>query len=208
MATTQALLTPLTDTKPVVVKVQRELSGPHWCTRFPGRKDTAALTPEFRKKVESFMAALSAAGAIADPDSTLRPKERSYLMHCSWLIAIGKVAPEKVPAAKEVLIDWVHPTLEESINAAKKMTEKYRINGLAIPPALDSSLHNTGEAIDINISWSGVLKIKNSTGDEVTIESLPKTGMNPDLYKVGKTYGVIKYFGGDKDKPHWSATGK
>lgn len=208
MATTQALLTPLTDTKPVVVKVQRELSGEHWCARFLGSKKTSALKPEFRQKADSFIAALRAAGAMVDPESTLRPKERSYLMHCSWLIAKKMVTPEKVPMDKGVLIEWVHPTLDESIKAAEKMTQTYQIDGLPIPPALSTSLHNTGEAIDMTIFWSGVLKIKNSTGDEITIESLPKTGMNPDLHKVGKTYGVIKYFGGDKDKPHWSATGK
>ncbi len=208
MATTQALLTPLTDTKPVVVKVQRELSGEHWCARFPGREDTAALAHGFREKVEAFMAALRAAGAVVDPKSTFRPKERSYLMHCSWLIAKEMVAPEKVPMDKGVLIEWVHPTLEASIKAATAMVEKYDTGGLGVAPALNSSLHNTREAIDMNISWSGVLKIKNSTGDEVTIESLPKTGMNLDLHKVGETYGVIKYFGGSKDKPHWSSTGR
>lgn len=32
--------------------------------------------------------------------------------------------------------------------------------------------------------------------------------MNLELHAVGKTYGVIKFLGGDKDKPHWSTDGK
>lgn len=31
--------------------------------------------------------------------------------------------------------------------------------------------------------------------------------MNSDLHEIGRSYGVIKFHGGTKDKPHWSVGG-
>ena len=45
---------------------------------------------------------------------------------------------------------------------------------------------------------------------EITVEiaSGPRDGMNPELAKVGASYGVIKFYGGAVDRPHWSTNGK
>lgn len=32
--------------------------------------------------------------------------------------------------------------------------------------------------------------------------------MNTALHLVGRSYGVIKYHGGARDKPHWSSDGR
>ncbi len=59
----------------------------------------------------------------------------------------------------------------------------------------------------MKIFWTGDLVIHNKEGTIVTIDSAPKTGMNIQLKGVGLTYGVVKFSGGNQDKPHWSTTG-
>jgi hypothetical protein len=67
-----------------------------------------------------------------------------------------------------------------------------------------TSLHIFGKAIDMSIEWNGVLKIKQRNGTKKTIGSLPRSGLNHDLWAVGATYGVLKL---PSDAPHWSSTG-
>jgi hypothetical protein len=86
------------------------------------------------------------------------------------------------------------------------MVNGYGISGLNVAPALNSR-HTQKLAIDMNISWTGTLTINNASGTAVAISSDPKTGMNSELHTVGATYGVIKFVGGNSDKPHWSNDG-
>jgi hypothetical protein len=183
-------------------------SGPQWVTRFPGSRLTRDLDPVFRIAVESFLAALASAGASVQVSSTLRPKQRAYLMHWAHQVFRNGVPPSHVPAMAGVAIQWAHPTLAASIAAAAAMVDGFGIGHLcaAVAPALDT-LHATGEAIDMAIEWSGTLSIKNRDGARIDVASLPRTGMNPQLHAVGLSYGVVKYAGGDKDKPHWSING-
>ncbi|MTH47615.1 hypothetical protein GJV78_15390 [Escherichia alba] len=134
-------------------------------------------------------------------------------MHWSWKIARGRVQPENVPAKSGVDIDWVHRgaggkvDTTASINAAKAMVRAYGMTNLNVAPALNSR-HTEGNAVDMSLSWSGNLEIKNKRGDTVVINTLPRDGMNSQLHEVGKTFGVIKYHGGSNDKPHWSTDGR
>jgi hypothetical protein len=75
--------------------------------------------------------------------------------------------------------------------------------GIVYAPALNS-LHALGQAIDMDISWSGDLTIANADGSTAVVTSSPQSGHNPDLHQVGATYGVIKLL---SDPPHWSLTG-
>lgn len=203
---TKAQLTPTTDLAPAIAKVALKLSGPAWTHYFPGSRDTSELEPDFRKSVESFIAAMRAADIVVSPQSTFRPIERSYLMHWCWQIKHG-VDPDDVPGAEGVLIDWVHPSNDESVQAAEKMVTAYGMNNLHTPPALHS-LHNDRLAIDMDISWSGTAEVEDADGKIVQVTTTPRTGMNHQLKQIGKSYGVIKFFGGASDKPHWSSTGK
>jgi hypothetical protein len=45
---------------------------------------------------------------------------------------------------------------------------------------------------------------KQKNGATKTIGSLPRTGLNHDLWAVGATYGVLKL---PSDPPHWSSNG-
>ncbi len=142
---------------------------------------------------------------LVHPNSTYRPIERSHLMRWSWLIRNG-TDPAMVPNMAGVNIEWVHPTLAASVNAAVQMVTAYNIGGLLLPPA-QHSLHNDREAIDMSITWNGAIDIVDADGNTVHIDTTPRTGMNAQLKLVGASYGVKKFMGGASDKPHWSTTG-
>jgi hypothetical protein len=186
--------------------MSRELSGAAWVERFPTSKSTDTLVDGFRQKCEAFLAALADADASVSISATLRPPERAYLMHWSFFINTGAVDPEDVPPHAGVDIEWVHrksnnsPDLAASRAAAAEMVHGYDI---VHAPAL-TSLHIFGKAIDMSIGWDGALKIKQKSGTTRAVGSLPRSGLNHELWAVGATYGVLKL---PSDPPHWSSTG-
>lgn len=207
MATQTIRLTPHTDPTPALVEVERELSGAQWCARFPRSKSIATLQPKFQLAVSDFLWALENATAECLIANTYRPKEACYLMNSAWRVWKGRIKPEAVPEMPAVHIEWVHKTKEESIIAAYEMCVGYRITRLEDAPALESN-HTKGLAIDVSISWSGTLTVKDGQGHDVVIDTLPRDNMNQDLWKVGASYGVVRYHRPEKDKPHWSANGR
>lgn len=206
--TTTAPLTPTTNTTPATVSVTPELSGLIWCNRFPGSSVTSTLRPDFRDSCNAFLAAIQAAGAHLSIGATYRPAERAYLMHWAHKIVRNGFDPAMVPPMVGVNIKWDHPTLEASVEAADRMSGGFGITGLAAntPPAL-LTLHMSGQAIDMSITWAGTLSIANKDGSITAIDTTPRTGMNLQLKAVGLTYGVKKFVGGNADRPHWSTTG-
>jgi hypothetical protein len=186
--------------------IARELSGIAWVGRFPTSKSTQTLVDGFRQKCEAFLAALADAGAVVDISATLRPPERAYLMHWSFVITTGEVEPIDVPPDAGVEIEWVHrkangsPDAAASRAAAAAMVQGYAI---AHRPSL-TSLHIFGKAIDMSVAWDGALNIKQKNGTKKTIGSPPRTGLNHELWAVGATYDVLKL---PSDPPHWSSTG-
>jgi hypothetical protein len=114
--------------------------------------------------------------------------------------------PSTVPPMNGVHIQWVHPMRAASLRAAEQMVSAFGMNHLHTPPALHS-LHNERKAIDMNISWGGSVSVKNANETIIDITTTPRTGMNPLVIQIGASYGVIKFFGGAQDKPHWSTTG-
>jgi hypothetical protein len=184
----------------------KELSGPVWVSRFPTSQSTTTLVDGFRQKCDAFLAALNAAGATVTINATLRPPERAYLMHGSFVINSGELDPEDVGPQAGVDIEWVHrkpngsPDLAASRMAAAAMVHAYDI---VHRPSL-TSLHIFGKAIDMSIGWNGALKIKQKNGATKTIGSQPRSGLNHELWAVGAPYGVLKL---PSDPPHWSSTG-
>jgi hypothetical protein len=81
--------------------------------------------------------------------------------------------------------------------------------GLAVPPkstdapALRSN-HIAGKAVDMNITWTGTIKIKKKDGAEVSVAYMADPNANTKLHEVGKSYSVIKRL---TDAPHWSVDG-
>jgi hypothetical protein len=148
------------------------------------------------------------AGVHVTISATLRPPERAYLMHYAFRIAREHLDPAQVPARAGVNIEWAHtnaqgqPDLAASRRAAEEMVRGY---GIVYRPAL-ASRHTQGLAIDMNITWSGTLVIRDRHDQEVTIASTPRTGAgNADLHRVGASYGVHKLA---SDPPHWSSDGR
>lgn len=129
-------------------------------------------------------------------------------MHWAHKIARNGTPSTKAPPMDGVGIEWTHPTDAESVQAALDMVNAYGIGVLSAntPPALET-LHTSRQAIDMSISWIGELNIADADGETIKITTEPRTGMNIQLQTVGASYGVIKFVGGERDKPHWSVTG-
>jgi hypothetical protein len=184
-----------------------ELSGPVWVPRFPTRTDLAALETGFQANVRRFLKALGDAAANVRVTATLRPVERAHLMRFAFLIAKQNLDPHTAPAKSGVNINWVHPTPDASRQAAQQMCDGYGLNNLLVPPALGSR-HTIGKSIDMVISWTGTLSIRNADGSVIAITGTPRDGTNPTLIATGKTYGVIHFQPPARDAVHWSTDGR
>ena len=183
-----------------------EPSGVAWVSRFPGSRSLDDLEPPFRDNCRRFVAALQAAGASVTISSTVRPAERAYLMRSAYDVSRG-LSPASVPPHPGVNIRWVHTdgagnvALAASRAAAQEMVSAYQ---LRYQPSLTSN-HIRKRAVDMTISWTGNLAIRDGNGRLVTITSTPRTGAdNTALHAVGASFGVKKLV---VDPPHWSDDG-
>ncbi|MBF5005917.1 hypothetical protein ISG32_16765 [Diaphorobacter sp. NR2-3-3-1] len=170
------------------------MSGAAWVAEFPTSTSTEDLTAGFRDAVNSFIAAINAAGGSVSISATYRPLERAYLMHYAWDIAKGTIQPDKVPAYTGVDIEWDHGDKTKSVNAAKAMVSAY---GIVHRPSLTTN-HAGRTAIDMNINGMIGKTIVDGASKKVTIKKAS------DLHTVGASYGVHKLV---SDPPHWSADG-
>ena len=182
------------------------LSGTDWWrknqARYPNSNDIDDLEPGFRSNVEDFVGSLRNAGASVVVKSTRRDPTRAFLMHYSWQVAYGEIAPSEVPARSGVDIQWDHGNIDDSKKGAMEMV---RLFGMAHIAALMSN-HIRGKAIDMTITWRGTLELTRPAPLLVRIESNPRSGQNRELHDIGWTvFGVRKL---RSDPPHWSYNGK
>ncbi|ADB36960.1 hypothetical protein [Spirosoma linguale] len=175
------------------------LSGKIWVAMFPTSKSLEALSSPFRENIKAFINALKRAGATVSVSATLRPPQRAYLMHFSFLIAHSKQDPRNVPSMNDVNIEWFHGNIEDSIKAAKEMVNAYGIATTKTPPALMSN-HISGNAIDMTISEFNGKEIAKQDGAFITVNVFN------DLRTIGASYNVFNKIA--DDLPHWSTTGK
>lgn len=189
---------------PPVPGASAGLSGEAWWhanqAKFPNSARLADLNPPFRDRAIAFIDALKAAGAAVSVTSTLRHPIRAYLMHYSWTVAKGIDSPASVPAKAGCPIVWDHGNLARSRAGAREMMAKF---GMAHIAALRGR-HIDGHAVDMNVSWSGTLSIKDATGGTHAIGAPRNGNTNAALHAVGRTYGVHKLL---SDPPHWSIDG-
>jgi len=171
--------------------------------KYPNSTSVDSLSDPFRPRVKAFIAALEEAGAKVSIEATRRDKTRAFLMHYSWLVATGGILPKKVPKLEGLSILWDHGNLKASKQGAKEMVKLFDMAHIA---ALNSN-HIAGNAIDMSISWSGTLKIRNAKGKEVAIGAPRNGGKNTVLHAVGATYKVHKLVKDPPDDPHWSHNG-
>ena len=165
------------------------------------------LEATFKQNVKDFKAALEAAGATVTVKNTLRSTKRAYLFHWSWKIALDKCKPSEATAMLGVDITWDHGDDAKSKAGAQEMVTGF---GLAVPPKSIyapslTSRHIEGKAIDMDITWTGTIKVKNKAGLEVEITYNADANANTVLHTLGATYSVNKL---TNDAPHWSTDGK
>ena len=206
-----------------------ELSGPAWADRFPQvHGGLEELKDAFRTDVEAFVAAMKAAGITVHIKDTMRSHKRAYLMHWSYLImkgGVGKAASVAAEADADrfegVDIRWSHTKdggafdADATVKAATELVARLDLDPkLTVAPARDSR-HVYGHAVDMTTEWGGgTIKVLNAKNVPVEITTGPHTGMNPELWEVGKTYKVWHYgtWSSDMSAPahdrnHWSIDG-
>lgn len=179
----------------------------HWANvHARNSKSIDDLAPTFRKKVESFVKALTDGGANVHVLVTRRSAKRAYLFHWSWMIAFNKCKPSEAKAMVGVDIAWDHGSLAKSRAAAMEMVNGF---GLAkppksvYPPSLTSN-HISGRAIDMIIKWEGTIKVKKKNGSEVALKFKADVDKDTELQAVGASWGVKKL---RSDDAHWSYNG-
>jgi hypothetical protein len=181
------------------------LSGAAWWhanqARFPNSAAIDDLIQPFRANTAAFVQALKDAGATVKVSATLRNPTRAKLMHYSWRVANGSVAPRDVPAFPGCAITWDHGDVAKSRKGAQEMVDLF---GIAFQPSL-TSRHIEGRAIDMTIGWAGTIQVKDKAGRPRAVGA-PRSGdTNADLHAIGATYGVRKLA---SDPPHWSDDGR
>jgi hypothetical protein len=183
---------------------QASLSSAAWWhanqARYPNSSALSDLASPFKARAATFIDSLKAAGAKVTVSATRRNRIRAHLMHYSWRIARGEVAPAAVPALPGLAIRWDHGDLAQSKKGAREMSDLF---GITFQPSL-TSLHIEGRAIDMTIGWTDTIEVKDKTGKKRPLAA-PRTGAaNTGLHAIGATYGVIKLL---SDPPHWSDNG-
>lgn len=169
--------------------------------KYPNSDRLADLARPFRDKASAFVNAMRAGGARVDISSTLRNPTRAHLMHYSWKVARGEVAPNKVPPRQGLRIQWDHGNPAKSKKGAQEMVDLFDI---AFEPSL-TSLHTEGRAIDMTIGWDGTIQVEDAKGRKHPLAA-PRNGReNSRLHVIGASYGVLKLL---SDPPHWSETGR
>ena len=164
------------------------------------------LVDPFKTNAKAFIKALQTAGASVDIGETLRSAKRAYLFHWCWLIGLDKAKPSDASSMPGVDIEWDHGDAAKSKAGAKEMIVGF---GLAVPPSSTNapaltSNHIAGKAIDMTITWTGTLKVKNKDGTEAQVPFMANVNENTKLHDVGATYSVNKLV---TDAPHWSING-
>jgi hypothetical protein len=165
------------------------------------------LVDPFKSNAKAFIKALEDAGATVKVSTTKRDAKRAYLFHWAWLIGLDKSKASAATAMAGVDIEWDHGDAAKSKAGAKEMIDGF---GLAVPPkstnapALASN-HIAGKAIDMDITWTGELKVAKKDGTIETVVFMKDPNANTKLHQVGESYGLKKL---KTDAPHWSHDGK
>ncbi|MDO7844575.1 peptidoglycan-binding domain-containing protein [Sphingomonas immobilis] len=196
----------LTRNRNVASAAAYRLSGKDWFalneSKYPNSSRLADLTAGFQAKASAFVDALRLAQATVVISATQRNKTRAWLMNAAWRISTGEAKPGDItpPPDSSCDIIWDHGDDKESRKAAAEMVELFDI---AYRPSLTSN-HIKGTAVDMTITWSGPIEIKDAGGKTHKLDRPRNGAENSDLHKIGASYGVKKLL---SDRPHWSADG-
>jgi hypothetical protein len=196
----------LTRNRNVASAAAYRLSGKDWFGLNEGLYPNSArlqdLTAGFQAKASLFVDALRLAQATVVISATLRNKTRAWLMNAAWRIAKGEAKPGDISPPPDVSCDiiWDHGDDVASRKAAAEMVELFDI---AYRPSLTSN-HIKGTAIDMTITWSGPIEIKDAGGKTHKLDRPRNGAESEDLHRIGASFGVKKLL---SDRPHWSGDG-
>jgi len=168
--------------------------------KYPNSNRLADLANPFRAKAIRFTDALREAGARLGVSATRRNRIRAQLMHYSWKVSHGTLAPSAVPAIAGCAIEWDHGNLASSRRGAQEMVDLF---GIVFEPSL-TSLHIEGRALDMNVGWDGTLRVREADGGMRAVGAPRNGNENRELHEIGAGYGVHKLL---SDPPHWSDNG-
>ena len=195
------------------------LSGKEWVKEYKekeGQSEESLLNDleyNFKNNVVTFINVLRNSGASVVVTSTRRSKKRATLMHYAWRIGVSKdITPQQaqIETQKEnIPINWIHTDssgkYSEEISREKALEMK-NAYGMRDKASLTSN-HILGKAVDMTITWTKDIEIKDKTGKEYTLT--PNDGAKcKELHDIGATYGVHKLVKNPPDDPHWSFNGK
>lgn len=184
-------------------------SGRYWVTwaNIHARNSTSVeeFVEPFRTNAKAFIKALEDSGAKVVVSATRRSANRAYSFHWCWTIGLGKAKASQATTVPGVDIEWKHGDPEKA-GKARKMIDGF---SLKLPPksiyapALFTK-HTPGKAIDMNITWSGTIRVKKKDGGDEWVLFMTDVKKNTKLHAVGASYGVNKL---NADAPHWSLDG-
>ena len=194
-------------------------SGKEWVKEYKEKEGQSEenllndLESDFKNNVVTFINVLRNSGASVVVASTRRSKKRAVLMHYAWRISVSKdITPQQaqIETQKEnIPINWIHTDssgkYSEEISREKALEMK-NAYGMRDKASLTSN-HILGKAVDMTITWTKDIEIKDKTGKEYTLT--PNDGAKcKELHDIGATYGVHKLVKNPPDDPHWSFNGK
>lgn len=203
-----------------------DLLGPNWSARFVNPSDEAALfdvlkriAPKFSDRVKSLITQLRAQGAEVYLTSTVRKKERGYLMWGAFYLSRAEKDTVLNARQKElqrlnkewllnIPIEWRHPGGNaKTREAARRMAEAYDVVYATRRGACCSD-HYDGSAVDfVALGLPRVVKLVAPDGGKKTFDlshpSEPRDlSLTPSL-----VHWIEQHFNLEKlrsDYPHWN----
>lgn len=203
-----------------------ERLGPNWYLRFENpeteaerMRDLIRKNPKFGRAVKSLVSQLRRQGAEVSVESTVRAKERGYLMWGAfWLSRADddEQLKERIALLKkyrrkwklDVDINWDAGDFESTVRAAREMADTYGVV-YATRRGAEKSDHYDGDAVDISVvGLPSRLRLRaprrrarvfDLSGDDETRD----LSLSPQLVKyIERAFKMKKL---KSDYPHWSA---
>jgi hypothetical protein len=203
--------------------------GPRWTARYPNpatRKELLDVVTQKRSsadlttRVQSLVDQIEEQGAEVWLTSTVRPRERGYLMWGAYYLSRTEPADQLAAVLKlkglneewglRIPIAWAHPDgVAATKEAARKMADAYRVVYATERGAKNSS-HYTGVAVDfvaIGIPRKLTLRAPSDavrTFDLSNPDNTRDLSLEPELIAWVEKHFAMKKL--SSDYPHWTDT--
>ena len=205
-----------------------EVLGPNWTMRYRNPQTERALldalaarnqTGKFAERVHDLMDQLKKQGAVVYLNSTVRSRERGYLMWGAYILSrmysqkdllsgIAKLETRNNSWNLHIPIQWSHPAgWRETREAAREMADTYDVVYATEKGARESN-HYSGRAVDLTaLGLPRRLELRGSDGverrfDLTAADHTRDLNLSPELVAW-----VEEHFHLDKlksDYPHWN----